>query len=52
MELVVGVVELGVLSWAPKGQGIEVEAGVLAAEAMSQRPTPDVGTGFVVVKPV
>ena len=47
-----GVVELGALSWAPEVQGIEVEAGVLALDARSQRPTPDVGTGFVAVMPV
>ena len=52
MELVVGVVELGVLSWVPEGQGVEVEVGVLAAEARPQRPTSDVGTGFVVVTPM
>ena len=44
-----GAAELGALSRAPKGQGIEVEAGVLAAKARSQRPMLDVGTGFVVV---
>ena len=44
-----GVVELGALSWAPEGQGVEVEVEVLAAEVRSQRPTLDVGTCFVVV---
>ena len=29
MELVVGVVELGALSSAPEGQGVEVEGGSL-----------------------
>ena len=52
MELVLGVVELGALSWAPEGQGVEVEVGVLAAEVRSQRPMPDVEIGFVVVMPV
>ena len=52
MELVVGVVELGALSWAPEGQGVEVAVGVLAVEARSRRPMQDVGTGFVVVKPM
>ena len=47
-----GVVELGVLSWVPDGQRVEVEVGILAAEVRSQRLTLDVGTGFVVVMPV
>ena len=47
-----GVVELEALSWAPEGQGVEVAEGVFAVEARSRRPMPDVGTGFVVVKPV
>ena len=46
------VVELGALSWAPEGQGVEVEAEVLAVEARPQRPTPDVETGFVAMTPV
>ena len=52
MELVVGVIELEAHSWAPEGQGVEVEAGILATEARSQRPTPDVETGFIVVTPL
>ena len=47
-----GVVKLGALSWALEGQGVEVAVGVLAVEARSRRPTPDVGTSFVVVRPV
>ena len=46
-----GVVELGALSWAPEGQGIEVEVRVLALDARSQRLTPDVETSFVAVMP-
>ena len=42
----------GGIGRVPEGQGVEVEAGVLAVGAMFQRPTPDVGTGFVVVMPV
>ena len=51
-ELVVEVVELGVLSWAPEGQGIEVAVEVLVVEAGSRRLTPDVETGFAMAMPV
>ena len=47
-----GVVEPGALFWAPKGQEVEVEVGVLAPDARSQRPTSDVRIGFVVVTPM
>ena len=51
-ELVVEVVELGALSWALEGQGVEVAVEVLVVEAGFRRPTPDVGIGFAVAMPM
>ena len=48
LQPIVGVLKPGKLSWAPEEQGVVV---VLAAEARLRKLRPDVGTGFVVVKP-
>ena len=52
MVPVIGVIRLGALSFASVEQGVEVEAGVLAPDARSQRSMPNVGRGFVVVTPM
>ena len=48
LQPIVGVLKPGKLSWASEGQGLVV---VLAVEERLRKLRPDVGTGFVVVKP-